>query len=398
MDYIIVKQLLTAINKQQFNSKNLSLLLIYIYENDIKSRSELISQLTKHHLEIHTKIGQIYAIYNEMFDKYGENILKLGFTTNLQKRLKAYVTCYFKPCILKYESVKISYPSIAESVLFVCLSKQRLANNREFFDCDINIVKSTMTTIIKEFETLDIMDIINKYSIEMATVKELKSNILKLLDNYEDKLKDLIKDDISRSTGSSIINTYEKIIESADITDEQFAKFSLKTLDELDNSQKYEIEKYTIKKMHNINTIDTEILNSKYKETQTHLTINYFKGISHILRNSKEWILKKQMIDDVIKKLGFTNIGNGVKLTRSVFSDNIKKVINECELFTDINKSQPLFKFNKPVFNNKTTIKQFMGFINTLLNKCGFIIKSNKKNKKVNKKVIQIMSYSLDYI
>ncbi|ARF09928.1 hypothetical protein Indivirus_5_51 [Indivirus ILV1] len=400
----MIKRLLNLINNQKYTNETLSLLLIYIHDNNINNQSSLLTNLTKEYLEIFKKKGKIYGIYNEMFDTYGKNVYKLGYSTNLKKRLNTYITCYVKPCELSYESLNIWYPDIVESVLFLHLQQYRLSPNREFFDCDIKIIKNTMAIIINEFETTNIMDIINKYNMQLLSIRLLKSNILKLLDNYKNKLKCIIVNDTGKIIKISTLDIYEKIIESDNITDEEFVKYNSKKLDELNYEQKYSIEKYTIKKIHNIDLINTQILNNIYNSTQKYITVNYFKGISHILRNSEEWSLKKELINEIIMILGYNNIGE--KLDRETFNSNKNKVITKSKFFTDSIKSHMLFGYDKliinKVVNGPKTIKQFLGFINSVFNDWGLNIRAENRSssKKIDGKKITTNNhfYVLNYI
>ena len=90
------------------------------------------------------KSGYIYILYNEVYTYYGENVFKIGKSNNIEQRLTGYTTSYIKPCEIKYLSTKCINYSLAESVIFELLSKNRIVCNREFFKIDkteaVNII------------------------------------------------------------------------------------------------------------------------------------------------------------------------------------------------------------------------------------------------------------------
>ena len=104
----------------------------------------------------------------------------------------------------------------------------------------------------------------------------------------------------------------------------------------------------------------------------------------------------------MIYKLGFNKPNDGKLLDKVTFLNNIEKVKKECELFTKPNESQPMFDFNKKKIYNIKTIKQFLGFINTVFNQWGVVIKlkyiCGKKTIDNKRKNIKKANYELKYI
>ena len=86
-----------------------------------------------------------------------------------------------------------------------------------------------------------------------------------------------------------------------------------------------------------------------------------------------------KMIEEVIKKLGFDKIGDSKKIEKEMFEKNIEKVINESQLFTNTNKSQPMFGYDKIKISRVKTVKQFMGFMNSLFSEWGIVIQLIRK-------------------
>lgn len=96
--------------------------------------------------------GFIYSLYNSSFKSYGENVYKLGKCKNLKNRLSGYVTGYLEKPEYVLTSKLLSDRNLAESMLFSYLKKYRIYSNREFFKCDIEIIKQAFEKIEKYFE------------------------------------------------------------------------------------------------------------------------------------------------------------------------------------------------------------------------------------------------------
>lgn len=94
----------------------------------------------------------IYCIWNIIYQYYGKNIHKLGCSYNADKRLTQYTTSYIEPSKLLYKSNFLSNKMLAESILFDKLNDYRVSSHREFFNCDIEIIKSTINEINVLFE------------------------------------------------------------------------------------------------------------------------------------------------------------------------------------------------------------------------------------------------------
>jgi hypothetical protein len=95
--------------------------------------------------------GFIYCLHNPTFKYYGDNVYKLGKTNNLKSRLAAYTTGYVeKSEYILYSSI-LNDKDLGEKLLFKELDEYRINNNREFFKCDINIIKTAFNNIEKYF-------------------------------------------------------------------------------------------------------------------------------------------------------------------------------------------------------------------------------------------------------
>jgi hypothetical protein len=93
--------------------------------------------------------GFIYCLYNPTFKSYGDNVYKLGKTKNLSGRMSAYTTSYVDKSKYILTSMELNDKNIAEKLLFKELEKYRVSINREFFNCDIKIIKEAFEKVEK---------------------------------------------------------------------------------------------------------------------------------------------------------------------------------------------------------------------------------------------------------
>ena len=84
----------------------------------------------------------VYVLHNPMFAHYGPNVYKIGYSTNLDERVKSFGTGYVE------DSVIIYYKEVAsqtcETKLHKMMNNYRMKSNREFFDCPLSLVKEFM--------------------------------------------------------------------------------------------------------------------------------------------------------------------------------------------------------------------------------------------------------------
>ena len=98
-------------------------------------------------------------------------------------------------------------------------------------------------------------------------------------------------------------------------------------------------------------------------------------------------------LKEVIKEFGFNKPGNDVQLNKETFVGRINLVLGKCKLFTEVDKSCPLFGINKN--GNEVSVKQFMGAFNSLLKGFGLVVRSITKttSKKVDGKWVSLNLY-----
>ncbi len=107
--------------------------------------------------------GYIYCMHNEMFKFYGENVHKCGNSCDVEKRLNQYTTSYPKPSKILILSETFVDKNFAESLLFFYLKDYKMEVDREFFNCDINIIQSAFNKVKEFFDKYKTKDKLFKY-------------------------------------------------------------------------------------------------------------------------------------------------------------------------------------------------------------------------------------------
>jgi hypothetical protein len=92
-----------------------------------------------------TDDGYLYCISNPMYKYYGDNVYKLGRTSNVQKRIANYSTGYIEPVKLEYTTGLLNNNFLAEKILFDMLYEYRL--KRDFFNCNLSIIQDKFDMI-----------------------------------------------------------------------------------------------------------------------------------------------------------------------------------------------------------------------------------------------------------
>lgn len=202
----------------------------------------------------------------------------------------------------------------------------------------------------------------------------------------------------------------EELLKTEDISNERYnVLLSNKKQNKATHEDKIQIEKHLYKINWKVKEVNEEFLNKYYRKTHVlfnlrsylnpekidpYLTID--ETDQHIINFDRSKKLEQiKRLKEVVQILGYNNINDGVKINKETFTKNMNQVVKESKLFTDPNISQPLFGFNKTKISS---IKSFLGFINSIFKDYGFVIKSTIKKKYINKKYINIFNYEINYM
>jgi hypothetical protein len=162
--------------------------------------------------------GRLYCIYNEMYDLYGEHVYKLGNSKDIECRLKNYVTSYIKPCIVKYKSEIFRDKNLAENILFEMLKEYRIASSREFFKCDIQIIKSKIEEIILLFDKYTDNELENKYLLSKTNKIDGLYYLEKVLNIKRFDINSIDENINIKKTKKTLLKNIDKLYVFNDIT------------------------------------------------------------------------------------------------------------------------------------------------------------------------------------
>ena len=209
----------------------------------------------------------------------------------------------------------------------------------------------------------------------------------------------------------------KELLDAPDIDEEKYNAIKIKQINnKATKEDKILAERFLFKKDWKVEEITNDFLDKYYGKTEALYNLRFLfdNKLVHPYNDKENGDLgidfdevekneKIQMIDELIKKLGYikANIGKE-KLDKATFEANIKKVTSESQLFCNPNKSQPLFGYDKKKICKIQTIKQFMGFANTLLADWGLVLLLKRKitSKLIKKKKITVSQnyYLLNYL
>ena len=322
------------------------------------------------------EVGYLYCIYNKMYDTYGENIFKLGNMKN-KNRMKGYVTSYIDPVEIKLISNKIADKNIGEKILFDILSKYRIKQNREFFNCELSVIQKAM----------DKVEVIMK-----------KDSIENLCGMYLPKSKEQIINNmiVVQQTYGKNTDDIEDESNDNDITYEIITNNDFSEIEEINiNDNKNNINDNENNINDNENNVDDKIYN-RYnihnKKLEEKLKIQLTPEII------KKWYKKEYILDNALCALGkkqyndsddpyFSNMGIKIE-----YLNKILNIFGFKGLLTKANYSRTMKTFGKQErakdLEGTFEKDKFIKICNCIVNEFGFKIQSERKHKKYNKKCI----------
>lgn len=240
-------------------------------------------------------------------------------------------------------------------------------------------------------------------------IKE-KGSHYEYLNNTEMKVSKKIKE---------IDFNIQGIVDAEDINCNTYKEYMrCQSLNMATEKQKYAIEKYLYRKYWNVDTVDESFMERWFRKTyildnlkyllnvqpidsmESMTTVDQYNNDNYLIYGKAKQKQRIEMVRELIDNMGFNleNIGNQNMLSREVFTENIKRCIEKCKIFTDPTNSEILFGIK---LKEIESVKAFMGFVNSsLLKKWGLFMGSNKKTvrDKNTKKVISYHVYNLNYL
>ena len=341
-------------------------------------------------------VGYLYCIYNKMYDVYGTNIYKLGNMKN-KNRMNSYVTPYIDPIEIKFLSNKISDKSIGEKILFDILKEFRFRPNREFFQCDLSIIKKAFD----EVESILLKEPLDKLQelYNPMCKEQIINNMISIIDDVYD---------------SETPNSSTPDISDSDIPNNSTPDGDCNIDDDVECDDLYN---------------NNQILYNKFKHNNKQLEKKLKIPLTPEIIS--KWYNKEYILDHALYALGkkhyddshypyFSNIGTKIKYLNIILdvfgfkslldqdtvveSDNkpnsilYNKMINS-KLLDKSNYSNIIKIFGKQEqskkIDDKFEVNKFIKLCNCVLNEFGFKIDSNRKSTKEKRKTIWNYQYKL---
>lgn len=325
------------------------------------------------------KEGYLYCMYNPLFIYEGQKYFKCGYACDVYKRMNGYTTSYLEPCEIIHVSEILFNKRLAESILFIKLNEFRIKSNREFFQCDKELIISEINSIVELFKQYSETELIDMFTSNKQQSKDHKDpKEAKVLKQYivitnkpkeEDMISEFNKINAINNSKISLINKKNEL---------------------------YQIFKNTIPE-DLISKIFYNLCTSKVKQQMVY-NVCYLANLKHdILKNNDIVINKKQcqIVNEIVKICGLKHCQDlETLILKSIIDSTLKKYISK-----NYNNICTSFGFEKNDNINKKNIdiiKQQQGIfylLNNIFNSFGGCnLKVNKKESHSKKTITYKLS------
>lgn len=357
---------------ENISPSNLKLLINFYNSNNVDEN---------HIIDYYKPIGgYLYCLYNPMYKFYSENMKKCGNTIDFDKRIYQYTTSYLEESQYLLKSEQYLDKTFAETLLFHHLKDYRMKNTREFFDCDIDIIKNAFEKVKCFFQTHNTKKKIFRYMIKNYDMFFNFPNLFQE-ENYE-----LHK---------------EKILLSKDISDDEFNIINKKilTFNEINEVDKYAHIKYKFKNFWNFKEVNKNNLDEYIGQEQ--ILNRFFYLTSKKMINNNEIIdinidNKTKIIKNIINTLGFDLTNLNLKISREQFYLNVQSLLDEDNEFKkNYANIRKLFGKDKHELNDKLKGSALVKLLNGFLNEFGFELLHTHSTKKIDDKTKFVYFYKL---
>lgn len=383
-------------DKQQFNIDFVE----YVKNNNKTIPIECILNNFSHFLYklsfSHGKKGIIYCLYNEMFDRYGENVYKIGETACIESRINAYTSCYATPPIVVYASPVFANSSLAEQLLFHFLSEFRIFSDREFFKCDFDVITPFINNISDMFTNKQEIFVLDK------RVTKFKYKLMSIINGHNITRSPKIRSPkihIQKKKKSLLVSSLEGISNATElnITDTHSISFLL--------HHKFNVLKSLFSTYVNRGTL--------IKNTDKFSQILHFKFLTNNLSNNiLEFLFhplvavfqptvysQKNVILDLLTRFSFDFTKKYITLSKESMNSIITNCINNNPVFIDSQMYAQIFKNKKKKYkicDDKCSHVIFVNLVNSIFKNFGFHVSRYRKSVNKKKKIIKVTSYTLE--
>ena len=87
----------------------------------------------------------LYVLHNPMYLHYGPNVYKVGYSDDVNRRLRDYKTPYLEDSTIVY--LKEVSSRKCDARLRKLMKKHRMNPKREFFDCELSVIKKYINSL-----------------------------------------------------------------------------------------------------------------------------------------------------------------------------------------------------------------------------------------------------------
>ena len=114
------------------------------------SAYEYLKSKAQSHLSVKekkkNKLHFLYIIHNPMFLYYGPNVYKVGYSSDVERRVNDSPAFLLEKCTVLYTKQVSSMKD--EKNVHAVLKKYRMRPDREFFDCPLELIKQAIDSIV----------------------------------------------------------------------------------------------------------------------------------------------------------------------------------------------------------------------------------------------------------
>jgi hypothetical protein len=377
----------------------------------------------------------IYLIYLSSIGQKGLPVFKYGRTRDIKNRFNSYpknstllYLCRVKDCYFVEDEIDLMFPKFF---------KQSKAHGIEFFETkDVKLMIKCIDKLIDHMNQKlndDIISIINPIYKGWLNFKIYEPDSIpnkfceQLINDYKEDTADYtLKANLCRfkyinknikykeTPLAKIDMNKENLLGAEDIDNNTYKEYMEDYMShKSSDNQKYAIEKYLYKQYWITDDINQDFLDLWFRKTyvinniklllnnteiEQFITLDRFNKNNYLIHDKIKQEKRVGMIKELIDSMGFdlNNIGNDLILDRDTFVKNMNQSIKKCNIFNNSEDCELLFGIKSKEI---TSVKAFIGFVNTIFKNWGIIINFKEEsiwNKEL-KKRIGLHTYILNY-
>jgi len=206
----------------------------------------------------------------------------------------------------------------------------------------------------------------------------------------------------NKKKDAGVIKT--KILDAKDVSSNEVdSLIKSKNNNTASENEKYQIEKYMMKKNWGVKKMTPEFLECFYGKEYRLNNLSALIDNTNITEKDgiklEELKLKCKIIKELLSMLQFTSVKRQqIKLTSEQLHTSIKNILKDSILFKDYDKHRMLFGLEKTKSTKEWTSKMFLNTINALLERFGLVIKNKQNSTHIKGHAVKINIYCIEYI